>query len=135
MNFNDVENFAPEQRESRAVESSSNAFNEAFDFNAQSFKSFQSDSLKSSQNTVDSTFGTLDFFDSNDVRNPTGFERPSSGPTPDVFDTVSKTVQQIPEALGRTFRDMGQALSHPGAVIDEAVENGRRILEDINAGR
>jgi hypothetical protein len=127
---NMLEEFVPESRESRSSESTS-AFDEAFDLlQQQPFKG--SDSMQSSsQNAVNEMFGTLDLFESETTRPEPTFSRGGTGKMP----TVGETLKEIPEQLGRTLGAIGDAWSHPGAVIDEAVENGRRILDNIHNGR
>jgi hypothetical protein len=63
----------------------------------------------------------------NDTRNPT-FKRAGTEPAPDktVGDFVSDTIKQIPGQLNRTLGEIGEALSHPGEVISEAVEEAKR---------
>ena len=61
----------------------------------------------------------------NDVRQPT-FSRPTAPSSKSVPEFVSETVKQIPDQLNRKFGEIGEALSDPVAVINDAAEEAKR---------
>jgi hypothetical protein len=128
--FDEIESVAQESRESRSSENTS-VFGEAYEMlGQQSFKN-QDSTQASSQNAIDLEFGTLDLFDSTqDIREPS-FKREGSGregAPQTVGGMLKESWDAAPEQISRQIKEIGDAWSNPGAVIDDAVENGRRIL-------
>jgi hypothetical protein len=129
LNFDDVQQGI---QETKGAESSSSIFNQAYELLGQ--QQFKGDSLQSGNNqAINDAFGTLDLFDSQDVRQPT-FKR-DGGPTGrTVGETVSDTLKQIPGEFKRQMGEIADVWSHPGEAIADASREASRKWDEISNG-
>ncbi len=76
-------------------------------------------------------------FQNDSERKPISFTRdnaPRETPKP-AGEILKETAKGLPDALKRTLGEIGEAWSHPGEVVDGAIDEAKRKLEDIKAGK